>query len=257
MLSSAVKGVADALGAAGDDEFTARLTRFTHLGARYLAALSADLREKMIGIVLDELCALRVVNSTARAGEINPRATARAIESISRTITSASDIERASWGHSAARKIPRACVKIVSRALDALPRVGTILELAPAGCEFIARDALGTRDSSARVIHESRDLPSLADWTATASARDIQTIIINAVGLRALTYVFAEFARAMVARNPAVFVIMVHDADIVINFFLAIVTTRVGCASGEGIALTIISDSEKKIVSVSDIVGID
>ena len=63
----------------------------------------------------------------------------------------------------------------------------------------------------------------------------------------------AESLRAQIARDGATFAIIVHGRDIIINLPFAISTMRIGGAQ----SLTILTESEKKIIAISDVVKLD
>ena len=145
-----------------------------------------------------------------------------------------------------AKKIPLRCEHVIINILLELPNIGTVLEIAPHDSVMFVSAALEAKRASFDKVHGVHGIPIVSTWKTS----HIQTIIINALNLRALTYIFIDFVHALVKNDQAIFAVIVHGSDIIINFPLAVITIPMS----DNISMTIITGNEKKIVSISNVV---
>ena len=229
-------------------KISAPLEAFIGTSVAYLASANGRLRAQMIRIVLVELGHRQFI---AGGEDFDEALIERATDAIARACVSATKEQREEYIVAHARAIPAAGARAIARICARLPQVGMVLEFAPHERFFCAREILRESRAHYDSLRATSDLPAIVE--KAYHAEKSHTIIINALNLRALTYLFLEFVRARIVRDGATFAMIVHGNDVIINMPAAVASMHL---SGD-CALTVISVCEKKIIAVSDVVALD
>lgn len=255
MITAQVNKIASALGVG--DKFAEHLNDFLGMSIAHLAAMAPDMRLSIIQVEFRELRDLRYIDNTSEGAtrpeggwrNISPDVLEHAIESLILAISSTSDEVREKHILAHAKKMPQVAVRKIANILDRLPVVGLVLECAPHPSLMITKSALAEKKVHFDDVHEVHGMPQLATWKSS----HVQTVIINAINMFALSYAFIEFAHSLVRFDQSVFVVLVHNSDVILNFDLAVATAQLG----NNIALSIIAGSQKKIIGISDVIKLD
>lgn len=250
MITAQVSKTAQALGA--QEVATARISAFVCTTAQYLAAMNRETAEKLIYISIADIGARQYADG---GRDFDAALMHTASASLWRAIEAARE-EELREASNARKPMPAAAVRKIVKILERLPEIGIILETAPNGTMMVVKSALkSAQDAAAHhaprfgAIHEVYGLPNIDAWDRA----NVQTVIINAIDMRAVAYVLLDFALNLTRRNRSVFAIVVHSSEIIVNDALAIASMPIN----DDIVMTIIAGSEKKIVSVSDVVRVE
>ncbi|MFA5176602.1 MAG: hypothetical protein WC440_00455 [Candidatus Omnitrophota bacterium] len=151
-----------------------------------------------------------------------------------------------------ARAMGTAAIRVVDELLQRLPNVGNVIEFAPHASLTVARGILATSRTHYGSITEYVGSPPMGP-RRTVGAKGVQTIIINARRTYKFVEMYVDFVTAMITKNLSIFAIIILDGGARITCEKFSVLTR-EINVREGVCVTILSGSEKKITSVLDVI---
>lgn len=222
-----------------------RINTFFAMTASYLHAMTKQGRETFIRIALSEIIAHCAIDTKET---VSPETAAKFVSDTTDVIGGAQEAYIAALVRDSAPHVAAPIMKKVGAILDRLPEVGRVLELAPhADLAFV-----GALLNKKKIAHDDvivvAGIPNASDWRASR----IQTVVINAMGMRVLASVLVEFANSLATQTLSAFAIVIHEPDLVVNTSAHIATEPVGSDA----AISVISVSEKKNVAVSDVIHV-
>lgn len=211
---------------------------------------SIPFRQRIIDIIVQEMLYNDCIDSDRQVAQIT-EGVARAQEIIGRAVNddirAVNDDIRANIIAQSATKMPAVFKKKITAILKELPVLGIILEIAATKDIMIARKCITRNKLDAEEIHELVGLPHFHVWKTSK----VQTIVINAIGMGGMTYLFVHFIKQLIKHNWSLFIVIVHDPNIIINH-----KDVLGTIDDEesGTSLTTMSLAEKKIDRVRDLI---
>jgi hypothetical protein len=254
-----MKGVAAALGA--NERSALQLTTCIGTGMGYLAMLPRETRDGLIDNIIVELSTLQYIASDGTSDERKGfkdgtvedarRAISHIVETTAAPARSDGTFARGENPiiASYARKMPAQIVKKITAMFKELPDIGVLVEVAPSKSVSVTDTVVEESRAHVKESHFVYGVPSVDAWKPA----NVQTVIINALDMRALSYLAIHFAYAIARSNGAAFIIIVHNVGVIVNSEQAISTLRITSDA----CISILSSSEKKIVSVSNIMRVD
>lgn len=205
------------------------------------------LRQRIIEIIVQEMLYNDCIDSDRPVAQITEKVV-RAQEIISRAVNDVTnDDVRANIIAQSATKMPAVFKKKITAMLKALPVLGIILEIAVTKDIMIARKCITHHKLDAEEIHELVGPPNFHVWKTSK----VQTIVINAIGMSSMTYLLVNFIEQLIKHNWSLFIVIVHDPNIIINHKDVLGTID---DEDSGTSLTTMSLAEKKIDRVSDLI---
>ena len=234
-MIACIKNIAAAVGAS-DPLIANALVDFIATGSQLLLSLKTRDCSTAIYGVLRELNDMQY-SRTKRV--FDSRIINSACDAILNAISNASPEERLRACGAHAGTIPAIGIKYITRILHNLCVVGNILEYVPHESRTMAHTSKGQ-------TYVVREMPNMSG----IRGMKIQTIVANVIHLRSFSHMIIDAISATVECNPAIFAIIVHDAETTFNGPHIIATIPLG----QKYALTAMSGCEKKIIAVSDII---
>ena len=232
----------------------------------YLQRMNRTSRETAIRIFIYEMIGREITDGTKFAP--NDAQLPCVVERLSDALRTMMEPQMNSFVESYAPRVPTVARNTIVRIFDLLPFIGNILELTPSTKHAFIQaliDGGKLKMNHDAELYVNHDLPNFREWSYDdgPTGRDkrnrrITTIVINMLGANPLSQIFALFVDRLIKRDPAVFAIMIHDANTVFMHD-CLVETKIIKAPKDGMvdsgtAITIYSIDEKKITSISGII---